>query len=134
MLSLQLLKNARFIAYKYHKITAKNRACGKSAMMGELRQTQVINYKDVELKTSTYLVLQNRTTFKSRSTSTTTGTLKRFLNVENKSFYIKFSPPAVCFREKIGTYVGCALRFFFFFCSISNQKTNVQVIGQKKGF
>ena len=45
-------------------------------MMGELRQTfntnsQLMNYEDVEIKTSTYLVLQNRTTFKSKSTSIT---------------------------------------------------------------
>ena len=33
----ELLKTVRFTVYKYHNVTADNRSCGKSAMMGKLR-------------------------------------------------------------------------------------------------
>ena len=38
-LSPELLITVRFIVYKYHKVTANNRSCGKSAMMSKLRQS-----------------------------------------------------------------------------------------------
>ena len=64
-----------------------------------------------------------------------TGAFKsRFLNVENKASakFISPWPPAVCLREKIGTYVGCSLQFFFFFRF--EQKMKMQVIEQKTDF
>ena len=38
-LSSELLETVRFIVYKYHNVTANNRSCGKSSMMGKLRQS-----------------------------------------------------------------------------------------------
>ena len=110
--------------------------CGKSAMMGELRQTFITNNqlitKDVELKTSTYLVLQNRTTLKAEAHPLQCYWYLEtsFFERTKQSFYKNSLPLAMCFREKISSYVGCESRFFFHF----EEKTNVQVIGQKTGF
>ena len=85
--------------------------------------------------TSTYLVLQNRTTFKNRTTSITICYWyleTSFFERKKQSFYKNSLPLAVCLRKKIGTYVVCALRLFVFFHF--EEKTNVQVIGQKTGF